>query len=520
MQKRFVLLIVTVMAVFVAATLPAQAQTISNNGIDFTLKECRYAGGLVTCYLTIISHGKDRHVEQASSFSGPVFTLTDNLANTYPLKDVRVANKDRFDTVLIADLPTPLQVSSEFPSNADNIDSLDMYIETEGLVPRYRFRNIQVIRDGPQPVSNKPTAVYNGVTFVFDACRVHAGTLICTFSVVSTNKDSRIDEGYCIGCRDPQGFVDNLANQYSIDELIYGGNTPTKTLFANAKTPLRISTSGFNADATSLAMLEFRFQDTFMWFRNLPIEVGPPYVSPKNNVALNKPVRTQTNGGVSRSCASAQGITDGKLTGGGDVCSSRSVMGFQKNDYNRLMEVTVSIDLGKKYRITAIRYNPGNVERAETWNADVMSSPFGRSSTNPGTPGEGAWTEQKGDVTTSSVEIKFQKTRRSYPTDWLTIGEIEVIGTPVAEPEVPNGRVPADSPNAQLVAKIRDALDRGGWRRVVVEATPRDIVVRGEVLDGDIPKILTLVSSFRPAAMRNELTACPTVKGRCIRRPL
>ncbi|RJS84068.1 hypothetical protein CW713_03185 [Methanophagales archaeon] len=105
------------------------------------------------------------------------------------------------------------------------------------------------------------------------------------------------------------------------------------------------------------------------------------------------------------------------------------------DDYNELMVVTVTIDLQGTYNINKIRYNMGNCQRAETWNADIMESPFGRTPTNLGTPYSGAWTEQTGDITASNVTIKFEKTRTVWERDWLFIGEIEVWGTPVETSE-------------------------------------------------------------------------------------
>jgi hypothetical protein len=103
-------------------------------------------------------------------------------------------------------------------------------------------------------------------------------------------------------------------------------------------------------------------------------------------------------------------------------------VGCCNSDYNELLWVKVTIDLGGEYEVTGIRYNMGNVQRAETWNADSMTSPFGTTATQPGTPSTGAWTEQTGCDTLSSVVVTLYKTRTSWATDWLFIGEIEVQG--------------------------------------------------------------------------------------------
>jgi murein DD-endopeptidase MepM/ murein hydrolase activator NlpD len=164
---------------------------------------------------------------------------------------------------------------------------------------------------------------------------------------------------------------------------------------------------------------------------------------PNTNIALHKPVSVTVVGNTSAEEArdasyegwgeSPEDITDGRL----DFRSAPDrqedgCVGWVNSRYNRPMTVKVTIDLQRTYRINGIRYNMGDAQRAETWNADTMRSPFGETRTNAGSPHQGAWTEQTGDATLSKVEIVFTKTRRSYETDWLFIGEIEVYGTPVA----------------------------------------------------------------------------------------
>lgn len=108
-------------------------------------------------------------------------------------------------------------------------------------------------------------------------------------------------------------------------------------------------------------------------------------------------------------------------------------IGNQNNDYNEQMGLYVTINLGAKYDISKIRYNMRNVMKANTWNADLMVTPFGSSTTNPGTPYNGAWTEHSGFVTDSVVTITFSKTRTEWAKDWLFIGEIEIIGKTVSD---------------------------------------------------------------------------------------
>lgn len=151
------------------------------------------------------------------------------------------------------------------------------------------------------------------------------------------------------------------------------------------------------------------------------------------NDALEKSVRVKTNGADDACylCENSSFITDGSLaykTGGRGQFQAGSV-GWQNNDYGQLMEITVTIGFGRRFRIGKIRYNTGNVLRAETWNADLMITPFGTTATTPGSNRTGKWTEQTGSLTASELTIKFRKTRKKWAEDWLFIGEIEIIGT-------------------------------------------------------------------------------------------
>jgi hypothetical protein len=158
------------------------------------------------------------------------------------------------------------------------------------------------------------------------------------------------------------------------------------------------------------------------------------------NIALGKSVRIATNGtdDACLFCENASFITDGSLayaTGSRGQVQAGNI-GWQNNDYNELMEITVAIDLGERFRIEKIRSNTGNVMRAETWNADSMITPFGKTVTNAGSKRVGAWTEQKGSLTASKLTITFQKTRKKWAEDWIFIGEIEIIGTPAEDSDL------------------------------------------------------------------------------------
>ena len=148
------------------------------------------------------------------------------------------------------------------------------------------------------------------------------------------------------------------------------------------------------------------------------------------NVALDKPVTVTTNGandGNPGEGMKPSDVTDGSLEyiritdqlEDGCVC-------YANNDYDELMELNITIDLQKKYRISRIRYNMGDVRRANTWNADVIITPFAKTGTTPGGSYAGAWTEHYGSGFLSKATIKLQKTRTAWDRDWLCIGEIEV----------------------------------------------------------------------------------------------
>lgn len=156
-----------------------------------------------------------------------------------------------------------------------------------------------------------------------------------------------------------------------------------------------------------------------------------------SNVALHKPVIISTNGANDHYPGEGEypsDVTDGSLQyiRIGDQ-QEDGCIGYVNNDYNELMEVEVTIDLQESYDVSLIRYNMGDVRRANTWNADVMTTPFGTTATNPGTSYSGAWTEHSASGTFSQITINFQKTRTAWERDWLCIGEIEVYGEPITQ---------------------------------------------------------------------------------------
>jgi hypothetical protein len=157
------------------------------------------------------------------------------------------------------------------------------------------------------------------------------------------------------------------------------------------------------------------------------------------NIALNKPVVITIS--AEWDTDSADGIAPTDVTDGslGYIRGSLEYgcVGYVNHDYKQAASVIVTIDLEGSYEITKIRFNMGNVERAETWGADTIVTPFGEAAITPGlsytsaAEGVGAWTELTGNIVASEVMIRLEKTRTSTVTDWLFIGEIEVYGIPV-----------------------------------------------------------------------------------------
>lgn len=139
------------------------------------------------------------------------------------------------------------------------------------------------------------------------------------------------------------------------------------------------------------------------------------------NLALGKSVTYTTNGAWDGTQGTIDSVVDGSL----DKVDS---MGFSNGTWNELAMVMVTIDLGEAYYVNEIRYNMGDVDNADTWNADLMISSMGVDGTNPGTPFAGAWTIQTGNLVTRYVTITFEKTRDIWNADWLFLGEIEIYG--------------------------------------------------------------------------------------------
>ncbi len=165
------------------------------------------------------------------------------------------------------------------------------------------------------------------------------------------------------------------------------------------------------------------------WFGN---KEKTKQLLPITNVALNKPVSVVVTGEQPDAGAGGdpQKITDGRLNYDerNEYKKQNGVIGWVNHLDNTTMTVKVVIDLQGTYNISHIRYNMGNLSRAETWNPDVMITPFGSTSTIHGSEWHGAWTDQFGSATLSKVTITFKKTKTDWDRDWLFIGEIEIYG--------------------------------------------------------------------------------------------
>jgi len=225
--------------------------------------------------------------------------------------------------------------------------------------------------------------------------------------------------------------------------------------------------------------------------------------APVVNIAIGKPVTVTTNGvNENHDCAglSAADITDGSLEyKPSSWCTEDGVVGYVNDNYNELMRITITIDLQGLYRVSRIRYNMGNVQRAETWNADTMITPFGSTGTTPGSSYSGAWTEHSGDASMSSVTVVLEKTRVSYETDWLFVGEIEVYGETTSHAITIDGVEvtqaiqctntgecfgPAHSswcPSGDCTNAVPLLLNKPTWARVYVQGQPDGLRVKASL---------------------------------------
>jgi len=511
-----------------------------SHGFTVVLNRCdSVLDGTLTCKFNITSNGIDRTISAWDRSSEIQGRLVDTLGNQYSFKKILFGNQTG-RVQLTAGISKPMLVTlAGFSGDAEGIALIDIGLETYGgTVFTVGFRNVPVNADPialatksdetapkvPAQRPAKPSVESNGFTVMFEKCDSSKGSLLCTFEITSNGVDR-----YILSKSSSSRIVDNLANEYGYPTFRFSNQGSFANLVGGIGTKLTVSVDGFSEDASSIALIsmvlgpdEWPGNAFNVSFKNLALNADTPSISSPsaNNIAFQKTVYIQTNHAEDdgQDCRTASEVTDGILDGKNRNCAADGVIGFQNNDYNQLMEITVKIDLRQTYNITKIRYSTGNVQRAETWNADTMTSPFGRIATVPGSTFKGAWTEQTGNLTTSIFEIKFQKTRKAYAEDWLFIGEIELIGTlakagdlPVLRKRDPDRiqvRLAANHPNMLLAIKISDALDKKGWSNVTITPTENEIIIQGLVPKDSLFGIMTIVNSFKPKKVQNNLVFC------------
>jgi murein DD-endopeptidase MepM/ murein hydrolase activator NlpD len=183
----------------------------------------------------------------------------------------------------------------------------------------------------------------------------------------------------------------------------------------------------------------------------------PAGLSDPRNVAFGKTVFFSTNGvdaplpsdalGVPTLRMNAPAVTDGNL----DLTSPPASLGqagapggmvFYNPTWGRTLAITITIDLQGTYKITRIRYNPGNGLAAmalpDTVITPLGSSPPARAADAPPAPDGatlGPWTTQTGQTTADTITVVLHKTRGLVDTGLLGVGEIEVYGVPAPATE-------------------------------------------------------------------------------------
>ena len=180
--------------------------------------------------------------------------------------------------------------------------------------------------------------------------------------------------------------------------------------------------------------------------------IGAPVQAAPAIISAGKPVTITTNGAWEAGGYSPSNVTDGLLSCV-DLASSSEVgtVGWQNNDYNELGVVNVTIDLGNAYTISSIDYNMGDCMRASTWGADSITTPLGTFSPSPGAGSTGVWSSQAAvdQVVASTVTMQLSKTRTTWDTDWMSIGEIRIWGELVLLPELGPEAGPEPGPEAE-----------------------------------------------------------------------
>lgn len=222
-------------------------------------------------------------------------------------------------------------------------------------------------------------------------------------------------------------FDQNVGKVYVNNELI---NSFTDNNIIPDNSPITLGY--YYHQWNNIFFLDGKLDDFRLYNRALSVEEINTLYTPApilNNIAFGKPVTITSNGAEEFRGQKPADVTDGSLMYNPGDDFNDGCIGYRNDTYNELMVMEVKIHLGAIYKIQKVRYNMGNVQRADSWNADKMISPLGNSSTKPGTSYNGAWTEHIGEFTDSVITIRLEKTRIQWNQDWLFIGEIEVYGS-------------------------------------------------------------------------------------------
>lgn len=205
------------------------------------------------------------------------------------------------------------------------------------------------------------------------------------------------------------------------------------------------------------------------------------------NIALGKPVSIVTNGVEEHTYGEPSFVTDGSIEYG-------HLARFVNDTYDELMVIEITIDLLGTYDISKIRFNMGNVQRASTWNPDLMMTPFDETPTVPGGSYTGAWTEHNGHTVLSQVTIVFEKTRTAWERDWCDIGEIEIYGgscEPILLPGDFDNDGDIDANDLSAFSKVYGMTNL--WEFDLINTTNVSILDQSEKIEGTDQYLYALV---------------------------
>ncbi len=378
---------------------------VTDFGIARSLEGTRMTGGMLgTPEYMSPEQAKGEAVDGRSDQYSLAIVAYEMLTGTTPFRSSTTQTWALVNMHITVAPPHPRQLASELP---DHLCSALL----RGLAkfPEERFpTNVQFIRGLIDPNCKPfiPTHPQAETTLATIENRLPAAQLlrvafICTLALVVV-----ILAGIWYY---PKGFLYHTGNVTSLKSM--PGQQPLSTNVVTPSAPLH--------DANVQPAQNISSQ---------PIEENRP----DYNVALHKQVTVHVSGNQADpgDGGDPQVITDGRLNydGNNDRKSMNGVCGWVNHIDGNTITVQVQINLEGRYRISKINYNQGDVSRAATWNADTMMTLFGTIPTNPGGEFRGSWATQTGDKIISSLGITLKKTKQSWDTDWLFIGEIEVYG--------------------------------------------------------------------------------------------